>query len=389
VKYFFLLLLVPQLALAQPTTGDCTKLYGALIRTDYVPGVGHYLYLLAEKEGLRDFDGITRLKIGQFNPETLYNYSEKFVIDPRTGKKTITRAAKPKPEKRWKINKRVMDEADNDLMVWQEVDDLAAAKNFVDQELEGKYRVILVEGQGGADKSMEVALLVKKDLPFDLEVQSHKDLTYFNRRTKETEKLQSRDLLLVKVRRAGADPGSTPLFALEAGHYRSMRPRVSDPRKSIKKRTLQYHHALEVKRAEEKKFPGMPIFLVADFNSNLRHAAQSPRSVEANMLFHPEKGDLTDAFDLGKERVKPESRITHSYHPYNGKTEYTQLDGILLNRAAADAGLVESTSIIPFRRQDGTPFPLATTQKEREAQGSDHRMVQTILDFKKLRKLTE
>ena len=364
---------------------DCVNLYGNLISSRKVPGVGSSVYLLAERSGLRDFNQINELKIGQFNPENLYNYSEKFIIDPETGKKVITRPAMPKPELRWKINRELMERTDNDIMLWEEVDDLEAATNFVDQELGGRYRVILIQGSKGPEKNMEVAILVKKDLPFDLEVQSHKDVTYYNRRRKVRENLQSRDVLVARFRRAGTNRNSPPLFTIQGGHYRSMRPRTDDPVRSIKKRTLQYHHTLQIKKAEEEKFPNTPIFLLADFNSNLRNSANSPRSVEAKMLFDPRRGGFTDSLDLAPKKIPPEERITHTFHPENGPTSYTQLDGILVNQVGVDLGLVKEAHIVPFKDANGRELPVAHSQKERNRQGSDHRMVQTVIDFKKIR----
>jgi len=366
---------------------SCVDQYGSLLRVDKIPGKGSYLYLKAEGSGLRDFDSIADLKFGQFNIENLYQYSEKFVIDPETGHKAVTRPATAKSREKFRMNRELLERADNDIMVWQEVDDLAAAKDFVDQELGGRYRVVVVEGIGdspNANKSMEVALLVKKDLPFDLEIQSHKDVSYYNRRTRSQEKLQSRDLLVARFRRTGADPTSPPLFTIQGGHFRSMRPRKDDPVKSVKKRTLQYNHAIELRRAEEVAFPDTPVFMIADFNSNLRDLPGRSRSREADFLLDPERGGFTDSFDL-VTRKKPQEYITHTFHLDADGAEYTQLDGILVNSRGRELGLVKEAKVIPFKDIRGKVLSPAKTAAERNLQGSDHRLVQTVIDFEKLR----
>jgi hypothetical protein len=347
----------------------CANLYAGLFSAkDTVTGPRVYLH--AGPGGLRDFDSINELKVGQFNVENMYNYRGKWERNPETNGLMLVKPPFPKPEARWRHLQDVITRSDDDIMIWEEVEDFTAAKDFIDSHLGGRYKVIVIEGND--ERGIDIAVLVKKDLPFDVEVQSYKNISY----DKDGNKLKvfSRDLPVVSVRKAGAPESDKPIARFVGTHYKSMQDSKGDP-KSVLKRTRQVEQTTKILGKYEQTNPNVPIFLMGDFNADLRTGQE----------FKPLwKAGYKDSFDLVPNPLPKDMRRTHSYLPEGEEPVYGQLDGVLVNKAGQD-NLVKSAKIIPYKNADGTDMPLPRTHDERELQGSDHRKLQIVLDFKKMR----
>lgn len=347
----------------------CTNLYAGLFSAKDT-ATGPRVYLRAGTSGLRDFDSINELKVGQFNVENMYNYRGKWEVDQNTGERTLVKPPFPKPEARWRHLQDVINRSDDDIMIWEEVEDFTAAKDFIDSHLGGKYKVLVIEGND--ERGIDIAVLVKKDLPFDIEMQSHKNISY----DKDGNQLKvfSRDLPVVTLRKAGAAENDKPVARFVGTHYKSMQDSKGDP-KSVLKRTRQVEQTARILGDYERKDPKVPMFLMGDFNADLRTGQE----------FKPLwKAGYKDSFDLAPNPLPKDQRRTHSYIPFEGQPEYNQLDAVLANKAAQD-NLVKGAKIIPYKNPDGTEMPLPRTREERELQGSDHRKLQIVLDFKKIR----
>lgn len=348
---------------------DCATAYAGLVDVKHRPE-GPRLYLRAPKNGLRDFDRIDELKVGQYNVENLYNYQGKWEYDAK-GNWVQTAPAQPKPVERWKKMKEVIERSDDDIMVWEEVEDFTAAKDFVDTYLGGRYRIALIDGND--ERGIDVAVLIKNDLPFDMEVLSHKEVL----NSRKSSKVFSRDLPVVVFRKAGAAETDKPLMYISGAHYKSQRDSPGDPL-SVKKRTEQVSKAAQILSGFEKQYPTTPGFHIGDMNADVRTATEFQSLWDMG---------YKDSFDLAPNPLPKDERKTHSYFPRGGTPKHSQLDAILVNKAGADADIVKNAEIIPYKNSDGTDMPLPKTYDERSQQGSDHRKLRSILSFKKIREI--
>lgn len=366
-KLFLLLLTLAASANPAPDRFNlCAQEYGKLFAVSE-RNYGPRVYLRAPAEGTRDFNSIRELKVGQFNVENLYNYQGRWKVD-ENGKKVFVEAPSAKPERRWNQLKEVIERSDDDIMIWEEVEDFTAAQDFVNEKLGGRYRVVLIEGND--ERGIDVAFLLKKDLPFDVEMQSHRNVA-----TGNGSKQFSRDLPVVAIRKAGAKENDEPLAFFMGTHYKSQRDSDGDPR-SVLRRTAQVQATVKIKERYEAAHPRTPIFLLGDFNADLRSAPE----------FKPLwQNGFRDSFDLSPNPLPKEQRLTHAYFPRGGDPNYSQLDGILVNKAGQDAGIVKSAAILPYRTAEGKEMGIPRSFAEREKQGSDHRKLQIKLDFEKMR----
>jgi hypothetical protein len=344
------------------SNADCAVLFSAFA-TD--TPLGPRFHSKSLTESVRKIEEIQGISSMQYNVENLFNYQGKFGYDEQ-GKWVMQKPPKTKPEARFLRLKANIERANPDIMTWQEVENLQAAEDFVGTYLGGKYRVILIEGNDS--RGIDVALLVKKDLPLDVVVQSHREL-------KESgEKVFSRDFVVAEFFLPNAKPDDEPLFKIMNTHNKSQRDSPGDPR-SVKKRTAQVQKQAEIASKESQEHPEVPAFIVGDLNADVRNAPE----------FQP-LWDIgyKDSFNLVKNPIPTDQRITQSYFPNGGAPIYNQLDGILASPVAQQKEIIKSVEIIVDLKPDGTPMSLPRTFHEREMQASDHRAIKMEIDFKKI-----
>jgi endonuclease/exonuclease/phosphatase family metal-dependent hydrolase len=265
---------------------------------------------------------------------------------------------------------RIINEEDPDVLFMQEVESLAALERANKELLGDRYRVILNPGSD----PIHVAVLIKKDLPFDYTVASEG-----NRRSVETlsdgEKLFTRDFPVIRLFPKGmSQPGAAPLMVLMGHHYKSKRDRPGDPQ-SRKVAAAQFGATRSiVAELLEKYCAELPVFLAADFNRDVRTDAEPQILMDL----------MKDTLNLAKETVAPESRVTQTFHPPQGGVVNNQLDAILAT--AAMNNLIMSGHIPRYRNPDGTEKPLPETFSQRSRNPSDHFPVFIQLDFKSMQK---
>lgn len=372
IRLLFTLLFLALPAFATPplkdayTNDDCLKIYAAF-KEDRP--MGPRILVRAPKEGVRKFGELKDLSVLQYNVENMFNYQGKWGYNPE-GKWVQLTQPKTKPEARWLKLKENILRSNPDIMTWQEVENLQAAQIFVEQHLNDAYKVILIEGNDM--RGIDVALLVKKDLPFDLVVQSHREMS------QDSQKIFSRDLVAVNFHAPGASVESEePLFTIMHTHNKSQRPSYDDPT-SVKKRTQQTTKQAEIAQAAEKEHPRTPIFLMGDMNSDVRSAPE----------FQPLwNAGFRDAFDLAPQTVSPDNRITHAYFPGGGVRSYSQLDAILVSKQGqgANNNPVKKMEIVSDLDETGRAKPPAAHMGERRKQASDHFALRMEFDFALLR----
>jgi predicted Rossmann-fold nucleotide-binding protein len=322
---------------------------------------------------VRALAAIKQLKIGSYNVENLFDHVGEHVPDPANpGKLKKISDAKPKPEWALREEGRIILENDLDILTLAEVEDIQALEDFNTRFLEGKYRTFLIEGND--ERGIDIAFLVKKDMPLEIEQRSHKEETWVDPVLGGGPKpLFSRDLTSLVVRAPGKPQ---PLFVLFGTHYKSKRDRDGRDPESVIMRTAQVQRTAEVMDRYRKEFGAdVPMMIAGDFNGDVAaEAAYKP-------LF--DAAGLADSFDAAPVPSSSEERVTHTYHPRGEPAHYAQMDAVLVSQSLR--GAVQSAKVYRYKNPDGTERPIPKTYEERELNPSDHFPLFVTLDFAHIR----
>ncbi len=318
---------------------------------------------------VRALQAIKQLKVGSYNVLNLFEKVGKHVPDPdNPGKLKKISDAQPKAERSLREQGKIILENDLDIVTLAEVENIAALRDFNDNYLDGKYQVFLIEGND--ERGIDVAFLVKKDLPFLIEQRSHKEETWVDPVFGGgPTKLFSRDLTSLIVRAPGQ---LEPLFVLFGTHYKSKRDRDGrDPESNIL-RGAQVQRSAEIIARYRAEFGAtVPIMLAGDFNGEVGKAS------EFRPLF--EAAGLVDSFDATPNPPSEKDRITHTYHPRDGAAHYGQMDAVLVSKGLRSS--VKKAEAYRYKNADGTVRPIPATYEERSKNPSDHFPVIVTLDF--------
>jgi endonuclease/exonuclease/phosphatase family metal-dependent hydrolase len=373
-----LLLLPGRAGAATGRADDCQHFFRALgeaVQVEELPaGPRLRLPALAEARKLEDFN---ELRFGAYNVLNLQSSVGKYewqngefvrVLDPRV-----------KPEWAREAVAREILGKDPDFLFLEEVEGFVPLAEFNRQYLGQAYRPLTLRGND--QRGIEIAMLIKKDFPFDIEVLSHANVKHRDPRTKATEPLFSRDAPLVLLRRKGAPETERPLLALLGTHLKSQRDAPGDPG-SVLMRTSQARGVLKILEDLQKKYRDMPLIMAGDFNTDVRTAPEMKPFWNAGMA---------DSFALGARPIPEKFRVTQTFHPKPDRdgpelpAVKGQLDAMILNKAAVDLGIVNDTRIVVHRNEAGEARRLPETFHERSQNPSDHFMVFGLFDFAKLR----
>lgn len=255
---------------------------------------------------------------------------------------------------------RILRQSDPDVMILVEVESKKTAETYDQTYLNDRYQEFVIEGND--ERGIDVAVLVKKDLPFEVEYRSLKDL----RVEKSGEPVYSRDLPIAVFRRL--DVKDAPVeFVLLGTHFKSKRGEGEsrDIRQQQAEVTSMVWQSL---RAEFG--PAVPILLAGDFNNAIHKAP------EFASLW---RTDFRDALDLAPNGPPPDQRGTHFYFPPGGGREISQLDGMLISAPAQLR--VTSARILPHLDQNNRPLPPPKSFRDRESRASDHLATEVEIEF--------
>lgn len=333
------------------------------------PGAdGPWLYLRASDKILhRDIQSLRELKIVGQNFENLGSFTDKVKEDGKWIEKKYEKSVAAKQSLARRLKKM-----NADIIIGTEIKDIETAQTYADQYLGGEYQAILIEGNDG--RGIDICYFVKKDLPFDFEVQSHK----YIKSSRSNDLVFSRDLPVVLVREKGADPTTSPLFAMIGTHYKSQVGDTAALQKTQAKRAEQVQASIAIVADLLKKFPDLAIFFGGDFNNDLR------RSPEFAPLF---AAGFQDSMDV-TQTVPAEQRGTQYFLPdpavfgANPGLIVEQLDGILVNPVAR--GFVLQAGIQKDIDEAGNETSPPKTKEDEDRRGSDHDAVFLVMDFFKL-----
>lgn len=330
----------------------------------------------------RAIDQIDSLRIGTYNVENLVmhlGHYEPIPGSPGSMHQVTQPMAKPLAKIKG-VAKAILD-MDLDIVVLQEVENIKALEALNHTYLEDRYTPLLINGND--PRGIDIAFLVKKDLPFEIENHSFRRETWFDPRTRgsRSTRLFSRDLPVLVVRAQGQPKNSAPLFIVMGTHFKSKRTYRDtgapdrDPDSRIA-RTAQVNRAVEIiGRYREEYGSDLPILFAGDFNGAVPHEPE----------FEPlrRRAGLLDAFDLSKTRRSRTDRVTHIYFPgENLAPERNQLDAIFVSPELHDSVL--DAEAYRYKNQDGLPWPLPKYKRIRDKNPSDHWPVNVTVKFKKL-----
>lgn len=249
------------------------------------------------------------------------------------------------------------------LAFFVEVGSVKVLRDYDQEFLGNQYEEFSIEGND--PRGVDVGLLLRKDLPLDIEVHSHKNLT-----DDSTGALVfSRDLPVFILREKGVDK---PLMLVFGTHFKSQRSTDGDPL-GFKKRSMQVRAASQLIADYEKLYPGVPVILTGDFNNDVRRSPE----------FGPLRNiGLVDSFDVAKDTTPLQSRGTHFYFPRSGPSSVNQLDAIMLNQAAVQKLKIKSAKVLSHIDPQGNLYPPPKSYGERETRASDHLPILTVIDLK-------
>jgi hypothetical protein len=308
--------------------------------------LGFLSSISAEAGQMRSLESVKSLRIMAYNVKDLYLRK----VNNPGGKQIV----EPKPLNELKGIALPILDVDPDIVILEEVDDIQALTAFKENFLgRQKYLGNLIEGND--TRGIDIGFLVKADLPVQLDMETHREVTWVNPNTGMREKVFSRDLPVVFVRRNKNE--KTPVLIIVGNHGRSQRDRANDPGGTLI-RSAQYQAAAEIIAGYMKRWPKVPIVMGGDFNTEVRN---SPEVL-------PLRSILVDSFDIAK--IPMQARTTHTFHPDGGERVLSQLDTIYVSPVLAPS--VRGAAVYHYRDGSGRELPLPRTFEERARNPSDH-----------------
>ena len=329
----------------------------------------------------RNINDISELSIGQFNLENLLEVESSrskavpldttYFVDEATSVILSKSPVIEKPIAKLKALALTIKRADPDILVVQEVGGMVSLDHFSKTYLDGRYKSILIPSRAPPNVPVNdhnIGFLVKQDLPFDIEVQSFKNVRKLN----EDSRLFTRDLPVIMIKAQGSD---NPLMAIFGTHFKAFNDandwalrveQVAMAGKIIKKYSQQNN---------------LPVFLVGDFNFDILKA------VEYRVL--RERAGLEDAFNLAPaDKTVPTERRHTQFSFIGNDRHFTQLDSVSGNKAVQELKLIKSAEIRQHVDQFGTHLALPKYYNQKKDLPSDHAMLKVVIDFKKVRQNT-
>lgn len=258
-----------------------------------------------------------------------------------------------------------------DVISLQEIKDYERLEKYAANELKTLYRPFLVEGNDHGD---HIGFLVRSDLPFHIEIESHRHLTWQDPRDGAVVPLFSRDLPALIFRRSDQMHGeapSKPVLIVLGNHSKSKgmgrnKRFYSKDHESNQRRTVQHETLAEiVARYQERFGEDMPILAAGDFNTDVRFAPEAA----------PIKTRLVDSFDVSNTRYG--ERVSYSFHPRGRPSLWGQYDAIFMSPSLSPYLL--RAQILRYMDEAGRIKPLPKSNEERNRNLSDHHPV--IIEF--------
>lgn len=308
-------------------------------------------------EGTKD-----NFSLMEFNVLNMIDHADALKMDD--GAKQIARGYGPYAKSKAQLDgiSRIFSKYRAAIAFCVEISSVHLLRSYDHEFLGNQYEEFLIEGND--PRGVDVGLLVRKDLPLEVEMHSHKNMV-----DSETGELVfSRDLPAYILREKGQQK---PLMIIFGTHFKSQRSTDND-KNGFRKRSLQAKAASVIVGKYEEMFPEVPILLVGDFNNDVRRA---PEFTSLKNI------GLVDSFDVAADTVPEAERGTHFFFPRNGNPSVSQLDAIMLNKTAVKKQIAKSTKVLSHIDSDGQPYPPPRSYEERQRRPSDHLPILSVFDL--------
>jgi len=322
---------------------------------------GPRLVLKSRKNTIR-FDQIPRLRFGSWNVQD-------FHISPRVVGGDQAHSYPPRIYDVKDMGKvhtiaKMIKEQNLDIVTLQEVGSIDDLRYFNNHYLDGTYHYMLVPGNTPGNH--EVGFLIRKTLPFDLELRSFRELKGEVRG--RWRRIFTHDLPLLTIKKAQAAKDEGPLMFILGAHLKSDAKAGRNGRSQIRESEIE--NALNIIRQLQKRYPHTPIILAGDFNGNVINASE----------FHLLRGrrGMFDSFYVN--RTPHRDRVTFVHFEYKDeRPQPMQIDGIFVNEIIQRNNILNGVRVVPFRRDNGATIPLPRTHLDKFDLPSDHYLI--IADF--------
>ena len=290
-----------------------------------------------------------------------------------------------KPLKQIRELARAVREMNPDILMLCEVGGRESLANFSRLFLNDEYVPHLLEGN--SDRGIDLGYLVRRSLPFEYELVSHKhrdidflypheklsiDSGYGNLRSaRKTSHKFSRDVLELRVYE---DPDLPPVLITLLVHLKSQLDRNRIDPQGRDRRRAELEKLVKIYGEINQEFDGkVPILLTGDFNGT---ASEPQTDTEFEALYRDT--DLRDV--LQWSGVADDERFTHM-QIYNNRTGTTrQLDYIFLSPLLASRINAEESWVFRYRGEDGITQIIPRNLNEKRLLPSDHYPVILTLD---------
>lgn len=314
---------------------------------------------------VRELSSVTELRIMSYNMQDFFLKLGKYKDMPQQQYEDMIRAPMKSEEQIVGSAKAIRD-TNPDFVIAEEVEGKETLAAFSQAYLGDQYNAFGVPGND--TRGIQIGFLIKKDLPLDITIESHKDLQWFNDDDGQHETLFSRDLPALIIRPRGSDK---PALIVIGMHAKAKIDRENDPQ-SRGLRTAQMEATAEIIADYQKKYgANVPIIMGGDFNIDVR--------TQPDVAAVKEK--MVDGFDIAKTPTP--ARITHTYHPRGGGlSEFGQLDTIFVSPALR--ANVISMQAYRFKDRNGRELPIPQNHEEAIANPSDHYPVFMRLSTEKI-----
>ncbi len=357
---------------------SCADLFAEILSTPKSSSFGFGPMLTYEAhEGSVTLDEVEELKVWSLNTLNLVEHKgsllrdnqgkllyEEDGITPRYRKEPRSKDPKHQEE----IG-RILKENNPHFIALQEVEGEESIIEFTKNHLDSKYIPLMLSGNDTRD--INVTLLVRKDLNIEGEYHSFRNMQI------EDKNVFSRDGPVFLFWPKGSKKERRPVFGFSLRHLKSKRHRPDDPFSTLA-RTQEVEKGEEIHELLYQKYGGeFPMIVLGDFNNTVNDLVNAP---EFSKMY---EAGFRDSMDVAQAGI-PENRVTHTYHPKEGPTEYNQIDSIQVNSVIQQIQSVREAGVYRYVDSQGKEKMIPDTQEQRKENPSDHFPVWANFDLKKI-----
>jgi len=273
-----------------------------------------------------------------------------------------------KPESKVESIANIFKEVDPDFALLTEIGGLESLQTFSRKYLENRYDSFLLPGN--SDRGIEIGYLVKKNMPYSYQHQSHREREInYQYQGKTLFSTFSRDISELKVLE---NQQIKIIFLLV--HLKSKWDREGNDPGGALKREAEVRSLVNLYRDYERLYPQTPIVVAGDMNG-----------IASQTNFEPEFKAIYEATDLAdimeNLEITDDDRVTYFQFNREGERFGHQLDYIFLPKRLHSLINKENSGVYRYNLGLTSAFVPPQTIYERASLPSDHYPVILELNF--------